>query len=209
MKPISNLKSGRLARGAVALLPVALSITALGGFTVIPTTNRDEARASHGAVRQFVAQGQQQRHRFQEYDEAKADDRVESALARVKSLVPRGSSELELHSLLRVIAEASRLSLESLAIGEPLDAGFEPLDELIAVRRIELRGSGPIRALTNVDSLLRAGGHPTAVREFRFSRADDREDTFRWHAVLGVFEATDLPEIVVPEGGANSGGEMP
>ena len=208
MKAVSNLQAGRMTRSLSALVLVGLSTTALGGFALRPTMSIDEARAMRGVAEQRVAQYGVEQDRFEAFEGETGQQRLDAVLARVKDLVPSGTTELHLHSLIRLAASACDFEMESLSVEDPVDPGFVRLDDVIVMRNVEVRGTGPLTSVPNLVSTLRALGFPTVVQEFSTSRLKADSPRFQSHAVLGICEAADLSIVEDAEEPFASQGEI-
>ncbi len=208
MKTVTNLHAGRMTRTLSGLVLVGLSTTALGGFALRPTMNIDEARAMQAAAKERIARCDIEQERFETFEGEAGRQRLDAVLARVKSLVPSGTTELHLHSLIRLAATAGEFELESLSIEEPVDPGFARLDDVIVMRNAEVRGIGPLTSVPNLVSTLRALGFPTVVQEFSTSRVKAGSPWFQSHAVLGICEAADLSAVEEEEPFDSQGEEL-
>ena len=195
MKAVSNLRSGTVKRATLGILPLALSLTAMCGFAVRPGLDIQEAEALRRHAEHRVAECVAEKKLCASFVDQGGFLRLERALDRVRELIPREATELELHSVVRIAAKATSFNLQAVSIDEPRDIGLARLGDLVVVREIDVRGVGSLGALPELVSMLRGFGYPTAVLEFTTSRQDEASSHYRTQAVLGVFAVTDPPPV--------------
>ncbi len=206
MKAVSSLSQGQARRTTLTILPLALLLTAMGGFALRPELSMEEARAMRSFSEGRVAECEAERDAIEGFTERGGYERLSSAIERARHLVPVGTTELELHSVVRIAARSCEFELASMSIHEPRDPGFARLDDFVVMRTVDMRGKGSLASLPRLVSALRSLGYPTSVLEFTAARAGAGSHEFRWQAVLGVFASTDLP---TPEEGGSGEGAFP
>jgi hypothetical protein len=130
--------------------------------------------------------------------------RLERLLAAARQMLPPPLPALELHGLLRVIAERSGVELAGLEILEPSDAGLERLEDVATVREVHLQGESGLGEFLAASTAFRSLGCPVAVLELALARAE-RAGRYRWTLVLGLFES-GAADAFEPAADASAGG---
>ncbi|MEW6071883.1 MAG: hypothetical protein AB1726_04705 [Planctomycetota bacterium] len=203
MKSVTNLRAGRLRRNAPPLVPLILVTIALGGVAMRPSLSMEAARSMRAAAQDRAARAAGERDRCAAFTAQNGAERLAAATARIRELLPWGTTALELHSGVRLAAERCGFRLDTVSVDGPIDAGLARLDDLVVRRSVDVRGSGPLPALPALVSLVRSLGYPTAVIEFTVTRASSGPHPFQFQIVLGVFAAAELPPappLTVPTG---------
>jgi len=213
MKAVTTMSQGQGRRAALTILPLALLLTAMGGFAMRPQLNIEAAEALRRGKEVRVSECEAERRTLQDFVADEGYVRLADALDRARAFVASETTEIELHSVVRIASSAWGFDLVNMAIHDPEDPGFDLLDDMVVMHTIHLRGDGTLAALPRLVSALRAFGFPTSVLEFTAARTKTDSPRFRWLVVLGVFVSTDLPSAseegrtLEQEGGPPPAGE--
>ncbi len=208
---ISNLRVGRVQRHAlviVASLGLALS---LAGVAVRPRLGLRAAEQELGQAEARVRARDAEAASLSQFEAGGGVARMRAALARLARLLPTPIPELELHGLLRLLAQRSAVTLRTLELGEPYDSGLARLDDVAALREVHLTGEGSLTQILALLAAVRALDRPVAVLEFQLTRREARERS-SFTLLLGFFESrplADFPEEAEPRAGEGSAQESP
>ena len=195
---VDNLKlaglKGRLRSGAIVLGGLLVTLGAVG--VPLDRLKRSEARQER------VVDAEHRLATLRDENEAFAAAGGLEELAAQRTWVatelPRGLSRLDLRATVTLLAEACGLDLQTLAVGEFEDAGFERLDDAVGRAEVSLKALAGPGALSELVSHLRGLGLPTVVLDLRLRRLAEDGDAFELSATLGVHQSIPVPASSSP-----------
>jgi hypothetical protein len=188
---ITNLRAGRVKRHAAFLVPTVLAALSLAGVATRPNLSMGTAVRDLSQAEERVQERAQHAERLQELGSSKGLELAEAVLAAMRSRLPAPLPDLELHGLLRLIAERCGVELASLQIGAAHDPGLEHLDDVAGLREVHVEGASTLSGLLGALRGFQSLGRPAAVLEFRVERSEE-QDRYHWSVVLGLFESHPL-----------------
>lgn len=205
MAEITNLRAGRGKRHAAFLVPTVLAALSLAGVATRPNLSMGTAVGDLSQAEQRVQERALHADSLQALGSEGGLERAEAVLAAVRSRLPAPLPDLELHGLLRLVAERGGAELASLEIGAAHDAGLEHLDDAAGVREVRIEGASALSGLLRVLRGCQSLGRPAAVLEFRVERSEEQE-RYHWSVVLGLFESHPLSTFESSEEAATGEG---
>jgi hypothetical protein len=184
---VRSLSARRRSRAGAALIAVAALGLALSGVGVVapPFLELEDARAERGAARRRADRARE-RDRERRLTLAQAP-RLRGAAEVLDGLFPSGVEELDLYGAVRVAAEASDVTLESVEVSELRDPELPGLDESVAMREVALRGRGRLDGLGRLLRGLRGLGFPSAVLDVSTAR-ELTDAPFDFSVTLGAYQ---------------------
>lgn len=203
---VGNLRAGRRRRYALLSGVCLLVVVSVAGVAARPSLGMRAAELEFEQARLRGEEREAVAARLERFESSGGEQRARTALARLARLLPRPLPELELHGLLRLLAERRNLLLETLEIAEPAEVGLERLDDVAALREVRLAGRGTLGDVLGFVAELRALGRPLSVLEFQLDEAGTGARA-RWTLALGIFESRPLEEF--PELGSANEQESP
>lgn len=186
---VDNLRRGRWTHGGWLVVPCVALIVGSAGVVAGPGSELALAEARVSAARLFADTGQREWRERLEYRQAGGDRILSEIDALIARELPAAPSELEIHTVVKVIAAARDVELKSIGAGsepEQVDAANVPN---LMRRRIELRGGATLDAWKGVVADLRSLGFPAAVVGFSFARGQTGDTRFEGHVELDLFHA--------------------
>jgi hypothetical protein len=199
MRTVSNLHAGRSQLAAWFALPALLSMLLLAGVSWRPVREALALRGTRSQatdLRERLAEAERRQRSFEEQGTSSA---IDGALAQARGGVPRAASPLELHSVVRLIADALGFALESVVVQDATDPGLAVLDDAVLARPVVLTGSGPLDSIQRLNTALRAVGFRVGATRFEARRSDSRSDRFQIHAEITFYESTEPGDPAVSE----------
>jgi hypothetical protein len=134
------------------------------------------------------------------YEHARGSERAAEALRTLSTRLAQDVPPIEIHGVLRLLANVHRIELGSATIGAPVSTSFAELDDRVMLREVDVSGRGePARWVALIADLERAG-YTTAVLECALSRAHPRDTAYEVHLVLGLYSSR--PTAAQKSGGA-------
>lgn len=173
-------------------------VLSMAGVAVRPSFGLREAESQLALASERVAQRESIRTELARFEQAGGQARVRAAFQMLAARVPPPAPDLELHGLLRLLAERQGALLTGLSLGTPRDAGFARLRDVVAVREVRLEGESTLDALLEMLGALRALDRPFSILEFQWTRGETRGPT-HWTMTLGFFESR--PHDAFPDEG--------
>lgn len=192
MRDIGNLTTGRFRRSALLLVPVTLAALGVAGVTARPMMQLRDAQAGVDQALSNLERVEREAERNRVFEAARAQERLDAALAGVESLVPSDVSELDVHTAVRVTMDLHGLELQQLSVGGLYDAGFARGDDVVLLRPVEMTATGDIAeffaSLVTLESL----GVPVTVLEMSIERLSGAR--FEVFATLGLCQRDALAQ---------------
>ncbi|MSR61025.1 MAG: hypothetical protein EXS08_01075 [Planctomycetes bacterium] len=208
MADIHNLNDGRIKHRAAFVVPSLLLALSLAGVATRPNLSLGAAEVARTAAELRARECELLAERVAQFDHGGGPGRLERLLGFARRMLPPPLPLLELHGLLRLLAERSGVDLAALEILEPRDVGLEHLDDVATLREVHLEGESELRGLMAASSAFRLLGCPVAVLELDVARAE-RAGRYRWTLVLGLFESGAVDAYVPAAQGSAFGGQQP
>ena len=187
MRELANLRRGRARRSGLLLLPAVATIVGLAGVTAKPALDLRAARGTVEAARENLGRLELERARRDAVRAAGGQERIEAAIAELDGQLPRGVTELDVHTAVRVAAELNGLVLDRLSVGELLDPGLPRASDVVLARSVHVAGRGGADAFFATLATLDALGVPVSVLEVSLARRPDSA-SFEITSTLGLYE---------------------
>ena len=195
---VDNLKlaglKGRLRSGAIVLGGLLVTLGAVG--VPLDRLKRSEARQERVVDAEYRLAAL--RGENEAFAAAGGLEELASQRTWVATELPRGLSRLDLRATVTLLAESCGLDLQTLAVGEFEDAGFERLEDAVGRAEVSLKALAGPGALSELVSYLRGLGLPTVVLDLRLRRLAEDGDAFELSATLGVHQSIPVPASSSP-----------
>ena len=193
MRERTNLRGRAMLRSALVLIPTTAVVVGLTGFSAGPALELTGARAALELARSRADRLAFERTYAEAIDRAQGFERIERAQQGLDRLIPRGVSDLDLYTALRLSAETQGLQVETLRLGATRDPGHTRTHEMAELQSFELSARGSLdrflATLTTVEEL----GLPVRVLELSLRRRDPDSASFEIHASLGLYRLVPAP----------------
>lgn len=191
MRSVSNLQDGRRELAVWLILPALLAIVVLAGVSYQPVREAFALRGTCSLAPELSAGLAEAERKDRAFEAERARESLDAALAQARLAFPRGVSPLELHAIVRLIADALGFALETVVVQDATDAGLAVLDDVLFGRPVVLRGGGPIDSVERLDAALAAIGFRVSASKFQAHRADSGTDRFQIQAEIIFYESTE------------------
>lgn len=195
---IDNLKlaglKGRLRTGGVLLVGLAVTLGAVG----VPLQRLHDSRARQERFADAEVKLRELRAERRAFIEAGGGQALAEQRDWVSRELPRGLTRIDLRATTILIAQSSGLELQTLAVGEFEDAGFEHLEDAVGRAEIQLKAVASPSSLVKFVERLRGLGLPTVVLDLRLRRLGEDASETELSATLGIHQSIPIPASSSP-----------
>ena len=184
---VENLRSRNRIRRKAILLPAFLLPFALMGFTVNPALDAVVGRQELARARELAQRAQRSRELLIGLGTAEEVSQAAELRRQLYRLVPGELPLFEVYSRVRQAAGLTGFEVHSVVGAGEQDLSLIVGNDSIAVREVQVSGSGSLRQALATVAVLRELNLPVAVLGARLQREDQSSPVYSIDLRLGAF----------------------